>query len=248
MVPTAVLSDVHGNLPALDAVLDHARRHGATRVITLGDIAYGPLDPRGAVERLMGLDLPAIHIRGNEDRILWESREPVDVHRSLVYTRSALTERHLRWIQDLPEERVLDGMLLCHGSPGDDTRYLLESVSSHGLHSSSLEHLTRVLDPIAQDVILCGHSHLPGCVRTPRGALVVNPGSVGLQAFTDEMPHFHVIQNRSPHARYALLEPGDGGWTVTLVAVPYDWESAARMADLNARPDWARSLRSGWIG
>ena len=102
MVPTAVLSDVHGNLPALDAVLDHARRHGATRVITLGDIAYGPLDPRGAVERLMGLDLPAIHIRGNEDRILWESREPVDVHRSLVYTRSALTERHLRSRRRVP--------------------------------------------------------------------------------------------------------------------------------------------------
>jgi len=55
------------------------------------------------------------------------------------------------------------------------------------------------------------------------------------------------VQTRSPHARYALLEPAEDDWKVIHVALPYDWEAAARTADLNGRPDWARALRSGWI-
>jgi putative phosphoesterase len=245
--PIAVLADIHGNTWALDAVLAHASTQGATRLITLGDLAYGPLDPLGAVERIMALDLPAVHISGNEDRVLWESLEPVEGHTSWVFTRSKLDDSHLAWLANLLSEQSIGGLFLCHGAPGHDTEYLLETVTPQGLRPSTREHLDQRLKGIGEDVILCGHSHLPGIAQTTRGALVINPGSVGLQAYTDDVPHFHVVQSKSPHARYALLERGDSGWNVSLEAVPYDWESAARAADLNGRPDWARALRSGWI-
>lgn len=243
----AVLADIHGNTWALDAVLAHARKAGAARVLTLGDMAYGPLDPRGTVERLRLLDLPAIHIRGNEDRALWDPAESAGAHRSLPYTLAQLGEVHVDWLRELPAGASFAGLHLCHGSPGDDTEYLLETVTPQGLRPSSLEHLTRRLDRVRESVVLCGHSHLAGSARTAAGTLVINPGSVGLQAFADETPHFHVVQTRSPHARYALLEPSADGWTITHMTLSYDWESAARTADLNGRPDWARALRSGWI-
>jgi putative phosphoesterase len=243
----AVLADIHGNTWALDAVLAHARSQGVARVVTLGDLAYGPLDPRGVLERLLALTLPATHLRGNQDRVLWEVQEPSDLHRSLAYTRGQLSEAHLAWLQELPSELGTGSLFLCHGAPGNDEEYLLETVTAQGLRPSTLEHLTRRLDRVREDVVLCGHSHVPGCARTASGLLVANPGSVGLQAFTDGTPHFHVVQTRSPHARYALLDRSEAGWSVSHVAVPYDWEAAARTADLNGRPDWARALRSGWI-
>jgi putative phosphoesterase len=243
----AVLADIHGNTWALDAVLAHARNQGIARVITLGDLVYGPLDPRGALERLLALELPAVHLRGNEDRVLWEREVPDDLHRSLEYTRGQLGEAHLNWLQELPSERALGSLFLCHGAPGNDEEYLLETVTPQGLRPSTLEHLTRRLECVREEVVLCGHSHQPGCVRTASGRLIVNPGAVGLQAYTDGIPHFHVIQTRSPHARYALMTQGESGWTVAHVALPYDWEAAARTAELNGRPDWGRALRSGWI-
>jgi len=242
----AVLSDIHGNSWALDAVLDHARRQGATRLLTLGDCAYGPLDPRGVVERLMDPGLPGLHVTGNQDRILWETPEGEGPWTSLDFTRSQLDERHLRWLQGLPSETVDGDLLLCHGSPGNDSEYLLSAVNETGLHLRLLTDVLRKLEGVNQGAVLCGHSHLPACVRTPNGRLVVNPGSVGLQAFSEDKPWPHLVENRSPHARYALMQAGPRGWDVSLVAVSYDWETAARVAEEHHRPDWARVLRSGW--
>jgi putative phosphoesterase len=243
----AVLSDIHGNIWALEAVLAHAKAHGASQIMTLGDHAYGPLDPRGVLDRLMGLEWPAIHLRGNQDRILWENAPSDDVQRSARYTRSCLGDAHLQWLRELPAEKTINGLFLCHGSPGCDMDYLLESASRSGVHPRSLEQIASRLAAVDQDVVLCGHSHLPACVQIPSGQLVVNPGSVGLQAFADDLPVPHVIENRSPHARYALLERNAKGWNVALHAVPYDWEAAARTAEAHQRPDWARVLRSGWV-
>lgn len=239
----AVLSDIHGNTWALDAALEHARQSGATRIVTLGDHAYGPLDPRGTLERLMNLDLPAVQIRGNQDRLLWEAEGCAT---SLDFVRSKLEERHLDWLRGLPPESLFEGIFLCHGSPGNDSEYLLEVVTESGLQPRGMDSLTEKLKTVDQELVLCGHSHLPACLKTPDGRLIVNPGSVGLPAFTDDTPWPHQVENRSPHARYALIEHGKQGWNIALMAVPYDWEAAARMAEENHRTDWARALRSGW--
>jgi hypothetical protein len=77
--------------------------------------------------------------------------------------------------------------------------------------------------------------------------LIVNPGSVGLPAYTHTGPEPHVVETGSPHARYALLEQRDRGWRVELVGVAYDHISAAHQAQRNDRPDWEVALRTGYI-
>lgn len=73
----------------------------------------------------------------------------------------------------------------------------------------------------------------------------MNPGSVGLPAYTGEAPHPHAMEAGSPHARYAILEKEAAGWQVEHVSVVYDREEAARTAEGNGRPDWAGWLRTG---
>jgi hypothetical protein len=76
---------------------------------------------------------------------------------------------------------------------------------------------------------------------------IVNPGSVGLQAFDDDLPMPHCVETGSPHARYALLEGrGDGRWTVTFRLVEYDWSAAAAAAEAAGRSDWAHALATGF--
>ena len=97
---------------------------------------------------------------------------------------------------------------------------------------------------VSASLILCGHTHQPRIRQLDDGRLVVNPGSVGLPAYDDNHPHFHLVETDSPHARYALLERQNGRWNVELRNVAYDWESAAAQADRNGRPDWADALRT----
>jgi hypothetical protein len=101
---------------------------------------------------------------------------------------------------------------------------------------------------VRHGLILCGHTHVPRAVRLDDGRLIVNPGSVGLQAYDDVHPRPHVVENGTPHARYALLTRRAGDWQVDLRALPYDWASAAGRAEANGRGDWADALRSGRVG
>ena len=145
-------------------------------------------------------------------------------------------------------------MLCCHGTPDSDLVYFLETVTPDvpgGWRPATLAEATeragRAQHGMPNSVILCGHTHVPRVMRLADGRLVVNPGSVGLQAYDDVHPHAHVIANGSPHARYALLERSDDGWRVELRSVPYDWEAAARRAQEGNRPDWAIALRTGFV-
>ena len=80
------------------------------------------------------------------------------------------------------------------------------------------------------------------------GVLVVNPGSVGLQAYDDDHPLPHVVEVGAPHARWALVERDAGGaWHTQLRATPYDWPAAAARAQANGRPDWAHALATGRV-
>jgi hypothetical protein len=81
----------------------------------------------------------------------------------------------------------------------------------------------------------------------PGGQVIVNPGSVGIQAYFGHHPIPHTVELGSPHARYALVEQRAGGWVAELIAVPYDWESMAQLAEQRDQPDWARALRSGYV-
>ena len=112
---------------------------------------------------------------------------------------------------------------------------------------ASLAEVDERLAGVTAALVLCGHTHHPRAVRSARGQLIVNPGSVGLQAYDDDHPHFHLIENGSPDARYAIVERGPGGWSAALISVPYDHEAMARLADARGQPDWSYALRHGYM-
>ena len=98
-----------------------------------------------------------------------------------------------------------------------------------------------------EGLLLCGHSHLPRMHSLSGGRLIVNPGSVGLQAYDDDHPCFHVIENGSPHACYAICQQTKNGWDVSFRRVLYDVDQAVATAVRNGRQDWARWLQTGRV-
>lgn len=255
----AAISDIHGNLPALDAVLADIASHAVDTIVNLGDILSGPLWGAETADRLMALALPTI--AGNHERqLLTLPRERMSA--SDAHTDDELLPAHRAWLASLPPTLHLgDEVFCCHGTPTSDLVYFLETTEPgfagvgrghNGVRAATLaeagERAGTALKGMANGLILCGHTHVPRLLRLADGRLVVNPGSVGLQGYDDDHVHPHVIETRSPHARYALLERGAAGWHVSLRSVAYDWEESARRADREGRPDWAHALRTGFVG
>jgi putative phosphoesterase len=171
--PQALLYDVHGNLPALEAVLADAAGAGAERFVLGGDYALFGAFPSETVERLRKLD--ATWIRGNTDRWLVEDTDAPDrpeVQLSLTYCRDLLGEAVSRELASLPATAELDDSLFCHASPLSDMDTFLAEPESDEAEREMLAGAT-------QDVIVFGHSHLQ-FERELDGRLLVNPGSVGL--------------------------------------------------------------------
>jgi putative phosphoesterase len=239
----AVLSDIHGNLLALEAVLSDIASEGITQTVNLGDHLQGPLDPVGTADRLMQLNLPSI--RGNCDRLLFEEGIIAPAGSTLAANREALTAQQKRWLAAMPQTLALGDVLLCHGTPWADDVYLLEEVTPQGSRLKRAEEIAPVLHGIAARLVLCGHSHQSRTIRMPGGTLVVNPGSVGLPAYTDESPYPHAMKAGSPHARYAIVTRSGDSWQIQQRSVVYEWEAAADMAERNGRRDWAVWLRTG---
>ncbi|MBI3410976.1 MAG: metallophosphoesterase family protein [Planctomycetes bacterium] len=256
----AVIADVHGNLPALEAVAADMVARGISRVVNLGDHVSGPLWPRETADFLM--HQPWTAIAGNHDRQL-AFDDPAGHGRSDKYAYERLTPEHLRWLSALPASITLDdvslddasldeaGMLLCHGIPGDDLEYLLETPEHGRLRLARAGEIRARLGRVTARVVACGHSHNPRLVHLSDGIAIVNPGSVGLQAYTVDGAQPHVSETGSPLARYAILEFTDAlprvtDPRVTFVAVKYDHVRVAQQAASNGRPDWALALRTGY--
>ncbi len=127
----AALADIHGNVWALEAVLEHAKRRGVTQCVNLGDVLYGPLRPQETFLRLQKERVLAT-VAGNEDRIIVEASVlELGQNRTLRFVLEDLGTEAVHWLRQLPITTVLDGdVLLCHGSPSNDTVYLLEDVTS----------------------------------------------------------------------------------------------------------------------
>ena len=245
----AAISDIHGNLPALEAVLADIARHGVDVTVNLGDILSSPLWPVETAEKLMQLDLPTI--AGNHERqLLTQQRERMGATDG--FTADALGAEHRAWIAALPAQLWLaPDLLLCHGSPRSDLEYWLETVAPgfgrdgfSGMRPATAGEVAERLGQTQASLVLCGHTHVPRCVSSG-ATLIVNPGSVGLQAYDDDHPLPHVVQIGSPHARWALVERTAQGWQASSHAVAYDWEAAAAQAERNGRADWAGALRTG---
>ena len=254
MVKIAVLSDIHGNIAALDAVLADAAARGVDQIVNLGDICSGGLFPQETADRLMPLNLPTI--RGNHERQLFGSPDRMGL--SDRHALATLHPEQLAWLGALPATlRLSKDVLLVHGTVDSDLTYLLETVTPEGMRPATHAEMLERAGTTDAALTLCGHTHVQRAVTLNDGRMIVNPGSVGLPAYDDSHPYPHVVESGSPHARYAIVQKDTGSsdtgsgpvarWSVDLISVAYDWEQAAQHAEMNHRPDWARALRTGRV-
>jgi putative phosphoesterase len=217
----AVLADIHGNLPALNAVLAEPDVAAADAVVLLGDIALGPM-PAETLDVLAGLGERAVWVHGNCEREMVSAFDGKDVPQAAA--SAALIGRRHRDLQDglpLTVTLEIDGLgacVFCHASPRRDDEMLLVD--------SPVERWDAALSGLGADAqtVVCGHTHMQ-FDRLAAGRRVVNPGSVG-------MPY------GPPGAHWALLGPG-----IWLRRTRYDTSAAAEVIAASRYPDggeWAR--------
>ena len=238
-----MIADIHGNLPALEAVQSDFSEGKVDAVINLGDCVSGPLWPAETAEILMKSGW--FHVRGNHDRAVGTG-VPSELGLSDSYAHGQLNDAQRQWLGSLPGQLVVGEILAIHGSPTSDDEFLLEVQEGTQRVLRSMKDLELKLADCIQALVLCGHSHLPRCVRLVPGTTLVNPGSVGLQAYEEGEPHPYHIDNGSPHARYAILERSGQSWIPSFRLVEYDWTSASRKAAKEGRNDWKVALETGY--
>jgi len=239
----AAVSDIHGNLPALDAVISDIAARGVSEVVNLGDCLSGPLWPVETAQRLMELDWPTL--AGNHERqLLTQSIAEMGI--TDAGTAVKLTPAIRDWMRKLPAKlEYSTGVLLCHGTPTDDHRYWLHRGRRGSMREATIAEIER--EDAGFPLTLCGHTHLPRAVKLHGGRMIANPGSVGLPAYEDDLPSYHVVETGTPHARYLIAERTEAGWSVELHAVEYEFERAALKAERAGRPTWAYALRKGRV-
>lgn len=186
----AVIYDVHGNLPALDAVLAEMRREGIDRVVFGGDLALFGAHPAECAERLRDLGERLIAVRGNCDRyLLEESDAPEDEVDVLRWTQDALGGELTKWLGELPATAELPDQhaLVVHASPRSDEDVIMPDTDE--------QTVAEMLAGTRAATVLCGHVHIQ-YRRTIGSHELVNPGSVGLPLDGDQ------------RSAWALLEDG----------------------------------------
>ncbi len=183
----ALLFDIHGNLPALDAVLSDAREAGAERFVLGGDFALFGAYPSETVSRLK--ELEAVWVRGNGERWTANPSEAPDldvVQRSIQVCRDLLGVRAVEELEALPENCEYNDAVICHASPKSDLITFLPD---------GTEPYEELVEGIDARMIIFGHSHIQ-FKREADGKLLINPGSVGMPFDGD------------PRAAYALWSEG----------------------------------------
>lgn len=230
----AVISDIHGNLLALDAVLAELEREAPDRLICLGDVVAGPR-AHDALARIRELGCPVI--TGNWDAWSIEGMpEPSNATEERLYDLGAF------WAERLDEgdrdfirtfapriELDLDGTrLLCfHGSPRSYDHWIIATTPDH--------EVEEMLAGFEAPVLVGGHTHLQ-MLRRYADSLFVNPGSVGMP-FVRWSPEAVKI---APRAEYAILSVESGRFAVDLRRTSYDVEAHLRMGLESGMPhaDW----------
>jgi predicted phosphodiesterase len=211
----AVLADIHGNMPAFEAVLDHVARQGVDRLVIAGDIVIGSPDSAVCWRLARRLECPIV--RGNHERYVahygtaasdpaWESEQ----FAPLQWAARQLAEDEKQAIAELPLDLRLDGapdLLIVHASPRSD----YDTIDAH----TPGEQLAAMLAGAPERVIVRAHNHVAQ-VRLWRDRTIVTAGSVGLPL------------DGTPTAKYLILERRAGGWHFEHHSVPYDLDAALR--------------------
>ncbi|NMB88188.1 MAG: metallophosphoesterase family protein, partial [Chloroflexi bacterium] len=212
----AVLSDIHANLPALQAVLEHARRQEVEDRWNLGDsVGYGPF-PDEVVQLIRKQNI--LSISGNYDRKVlkvkhkikqWKEEKAPEKWLSFQWAFDHLTQENRRFLKYLPEQRLIHlagwKILLVHASP--------DSPKEHLGPDTPLERLQELAQIAQADMVLCGHSHQP-FARQAGHTWFINPGSVGRPDDGD------------PRAAYTILDLRKHSLDITPVRIDYNIREA----------------------
>lgn len=224
-----VLSDIHANVDALDAVLKAAPRDAWDKALVLGDLVGYGAEPNAVIERVLALD-PLATIRGNHDKAACWIENAADFNHvartAAMWTNETLTPEHRMYLERLPKGPVAidDGVEICHGAPFDEDHYIF-----------GLDDASDALDAASRPLCLFGHTHLPvvyrrggdgdiplipesdGNIRVELASgarYLINPGSVGQPRDGD------------PRAGFAIHDTDKA--VITLFRVEYPVEAAQR--------------------
>jgi predicted phosphodiesterase len=235
----AIFSDIHANLPALEAVMADMDERGLPDRYCLGDLVGYATFPNEVIQAVRERDIPCI--MGNYDLGVGNSSDDCgcaykDAHSealgklSIAWSNTRTTEENKAYLRGLPAQIPLQlgdlRLMLVHGSPRRVNEYLYEDRPD-----ASLE---RLLDMVESDVLLCGHTHIPYHRILPTGRHVINEGSVGKPKDGD------------PRACYVIMEANGKDLSVEFVRVPYDIELAAQAIEAGDMPhEYAAMLRAG---
>ncbi len=215
----ALISDIHGNRPALDVVLKHIKETGADRIISLGDLATLGPEPVSIIEKIRELDCTCI--MGNHDEFLIKPRlinSYIDnqlIHDTVDWCREQLSRDHLQFIRSFPRYKKIQldpgkELFLCHGSP----RSHMEDILATTPHSQ----LNEMLDGVRADVMAGGHTHIQ-LLRQFEGMLIINPGSTGF-------PFLARDGSQAPEvmacAEYCIVEYSGGNITTSFYRLPLE--------------------------
>jgi predicted phosphodiesterase len=215
----AALYDIHGNLPALEAVLHDLRRQGVDRIVVGGDVVPGPMSSE-ALDRVLDLGVPTDFIRGNGELAALAERAGApsgvpEPHRDVVrWSGESLTPQQSEAIAAWPRTVLLripplGDVLFCHATPRNENEIFTKLTRE--------ERLLEIFRGLDVTMVVCGHTHMQFDI-VAGGVRVVNAGSVG-------MPF------GAPGADWLLLGPG-----IDLRHTDYDLEAAAGRIRLTRYP------------
>jgi putative phosphoesterase len=232
----ALLGDIHANLPALEAVLAHARGHAVDAFWNVGDfVGYGAF-PDEVVTVMR--ELKAISVQGNYDRKAlkvkkkrkkWQKEKTPEKWLAFEWAYTHLSKPNRQYLRELPEQvrlkREGHDILLVHGSP--------ESQDEHLTVETPVERLAELAELAKAEIVICGHSHQP-FTRYAGKTWFINTGSVGRPDDND------------PRAAYAILELKPGFCETIHYRVGYDVErEASALCEAGLPEDFARMARQG---
>ncbi len=246
-MPVAIISDIHGNLIALDAALNSIAARGITQIICLGDVAATGPQPREVIARLKRLGCPVV--MGNTDDWLLEPKltEHDDPDKRRIQEIELWDSGQLT-----PEDRAYlasfrptisyelengERLLAYHGSPRSHSEHIPPATPDHDLDAALSGHQA--------DIFIGGHTHMQ-MFRRHRRSVVINSGSVGL-AFDRAWPFDTKVRN-APWAEYAIIDTRDGALKVELHRAPFDIQAFLQAMRASGMPhaewaaaDWALS-------
>lgn len=240
----AVISDIHGNMQALDAVLADIEKEKCDKIFCLGDLAMAGPEPVKAIEKIKELyNLGKLElIQGNTDEMIGnydlfgeKVKLQFPIMGAALENDVKLIPNNLKtFLKNLPKQKELNiegfKVLLVHGSPRRNDENIMPDLP--------LEQVEEMISSTDADIIFCGHTHIPCGYQTTTKQTVVNDGSVG-RPFTEK-----------PQACYVIVCFSDGTYEIMHKFIDYDnkmaseilskrnFENADKLAQILIRPEF----------